>query len=121
MFRTALRNLTAHKLRLFATGLAVVIGVAFMTGTMVLSATMSRTFDEMFVNAYEGTDALVRSESAIEGPDGVTVRSRFDESLVATLAAVDGVSVAQPDARPLRLTPWKKEAWAFRSAATPTT
>jgi len=34
MWRTALRNLAAHKRRLFTTGLAVMLGVAFMTGTL---------------------------------------------------------------------------------------
>ena len=39
MLRTTLRNLAAHKLRLLTTGFAVLLGVAFMSGTMILSAT----------------------------------------------------------------------------------
>lgn len=97
MLRTALRNLGAHKLRLLTTGLAVVLGVAFMSGTMILGATIDRTFDEMFVNAYAGTDALVRSESAFETPEGTEVRPRFGESLVDDVADVDGVAAAQGD------------------------
>ena len=95
MLRTALRNLAAHKLRLLTTGLAVLIGVAFMSGTMILSATMAKTFDDMFASAYEGTDGQVRSESTFETPDGIEIRPRFDDALVARVAAVDGVAVAQ--------------------------
>jgi len=97
VLRTAIRNLLAHKLRLLTTGLAVVIGVAFMSGTMILSATVARTFDDMFSSAYEGTDGVVRSESAFETPEGIEIRPRFDESIVDTVAAVDGVAVAQGD------------------------
>ena len=97
MFRTALRSLAANKLRLLTTGLAVFIGVAFMSGTMILSATMARTFDDMFVSAYDGTDGQVRARSTFETPDGVEVRARLDESLVARIATVDGVAVAQGD------------------------
>jgi putative ABC transport system permease protein len=97
MFRTALRNLAAHKLRLVTTGLAVVIGVAFMSGTMILSATMDATFDDMFANVYEGTDGMVRSSSVLETPEGLEIRPRIDESMVEAVAAVDGVAVAQAD------------------------
>ena len=38
MWRTALRNMVAHKMRLLTTGLAVMLGVAFMAGTLVLSS-----------------------------------------------------------------------------------
>ena len=41
--------------------LAVMLGVAFMSGTLVLTETISKTFDDLFANIYEGTDAVVRS------------------------------------------------------------
>lgn len=97
MFRTALRNLWAHKLRLLTTGLAIVIGVAFISGTMVLTATIRQTMDTLFANAYEGTDALVRSATAFDSPDGLEVRGRIDEGLIDVVAEVDGVAVAQGD------------------------
>ncbi|HEU5084694.1 MAG TPA: FtsX-like permease family protein [Acidimicrobiales bacterium] len=97
MFRTTLRNLAAHKLRLLTTGFAVLLGVAFMSGTMILSATMDKTFDDMFVSAYEDTDGMVRSSAVMETPEGMEIRPRIDESLVDAVAAVDGVAVAQGD------------------------
>jgi putative ABC transport system permease protein len=97
MFRTAYRNLTTNKLRLFSTGLAVLIGVAFMSGTLIFSATLTKTFDDMFASALEDTDGLVRAELAFESPDGIEIRPRIDESIVDAVAAVDGVAVAQGD------------------------
>ncbi len=97
MLRTALRNLLAHKLRLLTTGLAVTIGVAFMSGTLILSATMAQTFDDMFASAYDGVDGLVRAQSTFETPEGTAVRPRIDESLVDTLAGLDGVAAAEGD------------------------
>lgn len=97
MLRTTLRNLAANKLRLLTTGFAVLLGVAFMSGTMILSATMDKTFDDMFVNAYEGTDGMVRSSSVLETPEGLEIRPRIDESMVEVIEAVDGVAVAQAD------------------------
>lgn len=40
MFRTALRNVLAHRSRLLMTALAVILGVAFVTGTLVFSDTV---------------------------------------------------------------------------------
>ena len=82
MFRTTLKNLAAHKLRLLTTSLAVLLGVAFMAGTLVLTDTIGKTFDDLFADANEGTDAFVRGEvglratrcSATSGP-GSTPRS----------------------------------------------
>ena len=48
MFRLTIKGLWAHKLRFALTGLAVVLGVAFMVGTMVLTDTMEKTFDDLF-------------------------------------------------------------------------
>ncbi len=97
MFRTTLRNLWAHKLRLLTTGLAIVIGVAFISGTMVLTATIRQTMDTLFANAYEGTDALVRSATSLETPEGYELHGRIDEGLLDVVADVEGVAVVQGD------------------------
>jgi putative ABC transport system permease protein len=91
-----LRNLVAHKFRLLATALAVTLGVAFMAGTLVLTDTIQKTFDELFADVYDGTDAVVRAEAAFEDPEGfVDQRGRVDEALVATVAGVDGVRLVE--------------------------
>jgi putative ABC transport system permease protein len=96
MFSTAIKGLIAHKLRLFATALAVTLGVAFMAGTLVLTDTVTKTFDDLFGDVYQNTDAVVRGKAVFEGPAGFGAqRGRVDESLVADLRQVPGVAEAQ--------------------------
>ena len=96
MFATALRNLWAHKVRLMATALSIMLGVAFVAGTLVLTATMRNTFDNLFSDVYRGTDAVVRAKAAFEGPQGTgTQRGRVDATLVPKLQSVDGVRAAE--------------------------
>ncbi|HZC71285.1 MAG TPA: FtsX-like permease family protein [Jatrophihabitans sp.] len=96
MLTTAIRNLWAHKLRLMATVFSIMLGVAFMAGTLVLTATMRTTFDNLFADMYQGTDAVVRAQSAFEGPQESTgaQRGRIDESLLPVVSRVDGVAAA---------------------------
>src|SRR5947208_8068247 len=94
MFHTTIKGLMARKLRLFTTGIAVLLGVAFMTGTLVLTATVGRTFDNLFANVYEHTDAVVRAHSEFS-QQGMSQRGRIDASLLPTVAAVPGVAAAE--------------------------
>jgi putative ABC transport system permease protein len=93
MFKVTLKGLAARKLRLLTTSLAVLLGVAFMTGTMVLTDTIGRTFDNLFADVYAGTDAVVRAESRLEKDRDQ--RPRLDGSLVGAVSAVSGVAVAE--------------------------
>ena len=96
MFPTALRNLWAHKVRLGATALSIMLAVAFVAGTLVLTATMRKTFDNLFADVYRGTDAVVRAKAAFEGPQGSGAqRGRVDAALVPKLQSVDGVRAAE--------------------------
>jgi putative ABC transport system permease protein len=96
MLHTALKSLLAHKLRLLTTALAITLGVALMSGTLVLTDTMRQTFNNLFSDVYRGTDAVVRAKAAFEGPQGTgEQRGRVDASLVPTVRAVPGVKYAQ--------------------------
>lgn len=97
MLHTAIKNLIAHRLRLMATALAVILGVALMAGTLVLTATMQRTFDNLFADVYRGTDAVVRAQATFEGlqnVDPAAQRGRVDASLMTSVQAVSGVAAA---------------------------
>src|SRR5690349_5308929 len=94
MFSLTIKGLWAHKVRYALTGLAVVLGVAFMAGTTVLTDTMEQTFDGVIKSATAGTDVVVRSDAAVEGELGTT-RDRVDASIVDLVAAVDGVDTAR--------------------------
>ena len=57
----SIKNLLAHKRRLLSTVTAVVLGVGFLCGVLLLSATINSSFESLFTNANRGTDALVRA------------------------------------------------------------
>jgi putative ABC transport system permease protein len=95
VFRIAWRGLLAHKVRLVATVLAVVLGVAFMAGTQVFTDTFSKSFDDIFADVNHGTDAVVRSTQKIERDFGGAQRSRISETVVPQVRTVDGVKAAE--------------------------
>jgi putative ABC transport system permease protein len=94
MFRLTWKDLWAHKLRFALTGLAVVLGVAFLSGAQVLTDTMGRTFDGIFEDANQGVDVVVRGAAAINTTLEEPVRERVDAYALARIRAVDGVDVA---------------------------
>src|SRR5262245_3481598 len=96
MLRVTVKGLLAHKSRLAITALAVMLGVAFMAGTFVLTDTIRKTFDDLFGDVYQGTDAVAREKAAFSNPESAgDLRGRVDESLVGTVAGVDGVATAE--------------------------
>ena len=63
MLRTALKTVLAHKVRLILTAVAIVLGVALVTGTFVFTDTINAQFDTLLDDIYSGTDVSVRAES----------------------------------------------------------
>jgi putative ABC transport system permease protein len=94
VLKVALKELAARKLRFLLTALAVTLGVAFMSGTFVLTDTIQRTFDDLFADIYRDTDAVVRQPEAFE-TFGESQRDPVPAALVDEVAAVDGVKVAE--------------------------
>ncbi|MDO5033008.1 ABC transporter permease [Corynebacterium sp.] len=66
MRKVSLRNIVAHKLRLTLTLLAVVLGTAFIAGSLMFTNSLSSTFDSAVSNAYTGVDAGVHRKD--DGP-----------------------------------------------------
>jgi len=95
VWRIALKNLLSHKRRLIGTASAVVLGVAFLAGTLVLTDTMRAAFDDIFTSANAGTDVVVQSSETI-GSGGRTQVGLIPESLTSTLAGVPEVQTAEP-------------------------
>jgi putative ABC transport system permease protein len=95
MLKTTISGLLARKRRLFATALAVVLGVAFMAGTFVLTDTIQKTFHDLFGSVYVNTDAVVRGPAA-RGTSGLDAqRSSVEEAMVRTVTGVPGVRAAE--------------------------
>ena len=96
MLKVSLRNVLANKLRLFLTVAAVTVGVAFVSGTFVLSDTMSRAFDQLFTGLTAGTDVVVRGRSAYDTGAATMAQPRpIDQGLVDEIGQVPGVAVAE--------------------------
>lgn len=95
--RLSLSSLRAHKRRFAGTFLAVLLGVAFLTGTLVMGDTLRAGFDTMFGNATSGTDAVVRSTNVITTPgESQGARQPVAASLAKKLADTPGVAAAVP-------------------------
>ena len=96
MFKIVLQGLFARKLRLVTTALAVIIGVAFTAGTLVLTDTLTNIFNDLSAGVYKGTDAVVRAKAVFNGPNNMgEVRPNIDASLVPALSHVPGVAAAE--------------------------
>jgi putative ABC transport system permease protein len=96
MLWITIRGLIAHRFRLFATALAVTLGVAFTAGTLMLTDTVARTFDNVMGEVYSGVDAVVRGQEQFQGAmNSGAQRARVDDSLVDAVRRVDGVTAAE--------------------------
>lgn len=71
MFRTALRNVLAHKARLLMTVLAVVLGVAFVSGTLVFTDTVGKAMSNQSAKSFEGVAVSVTSYGPSRNDQGV--------------------------------------------------
>lgn len=91
MLRATMKGLLAHKFRLALTAVAVVLGVAFVAGTLVLTDTIAKAFDDVFATAQEGVDVEVRAEASEIGGVGEE-RERIPEELLQDVQRVVGVS-----------------------------
>lgn len=95
MIRLSYRNLLAKKLRLFTTALAIVLGVGFTTGTMILTDTMVESLDAAIDETNAGIDAVVRGLPI--GEDEVfTVRAPVALDNLERVRGIDGVTAAEP-------------------------
>ena len=70
MLRVTLRSFWAHKRRLISTVIAIVLGVAFMAGTFVLTDTLDKVFDDLFAEGNAKVDAQVQGEVLFSDPFG---------------------------------------------------
>ena len=66
MIRVALKGLAGRKLRTALTALAIVLGVAMVSGTYALTDRMDRAVDALFTGAYTGADAVISGKTVVE-------------------------------------------------------
>ncbi len=103
MLQVALRGLATRKLRSALTALAIVLGVALVTGTFVLTDSITGAFNSIFQTIYSGTDATVTGRNAIDSSgnggaagNGTTVPP-FSQTLLTRVQALPDVKQAIGD------------------------
>ncbi len=95
MIGVALRGLLGRKLRATLTAFAIVLGVAMISGSYILTDTLSASFDSVYEESYEATDAIISSKQAIETADGETEAPAFSAGVLRDVERLPGVRVAQ--------------------------
>ena len=92
MKRVALRGLLARKLRSTLTAIAIVLGVAMVSGTLVLTDTIDKAFDSIFSSSYEQTDAVVSGKKLVEWSQ--TGKAQISEDVLTKVRALPEVEAA---------------------------
>src|SRR6266498_1001584 len=98
MLHAALKSLLAHKLRLVLSGTAVVLGVAFVAGSMIFTDTLGKTFRDLFDQVSADVTVSPKSEFDTDGGSIPTATGKIagiPASLLPTVQAVDGVDLAE--------------------------
>ena len=96
MIRVALRGLLGRKLRATLTAIAVVLGVAMVSGTYVLTDSIDRAFDNIFTDSRQGSNAVISGKSAFDLSEGSGATApSFDQSLLEEVRQVPDVAEAE--------------------------
>jgi putative ABC transport system permease protein len=92
MIRFAIRSFFSRKLRSALTAFAVVLGVAMICGSFVLTDSMSKAFGAIYTQIYKNTDAVVSGRSAISSSSQNA--PPFSESLLEKIRGLSDVKAA---------------------------
>ncbi|GAA5610941.1 FtsX-like permease family protein [Streptomyces platensis] len=98
MLKTALRNLLAHKARQIMTLLAVCLGVAFVSGTLVFADSSAEAHRAAASKSFADIAVSVTAKEPPPGAAAHQQTSALDDALARKLAAVPGVAAVRPSA-----------------------
>ena len=97
MIGVALKGLLGRKLRATLTAIAIVLGVAMVSGTYILTDTIKSAFSTVFTRVYRNTDAVITGKSAVGEENGNNereTRPTLPSSLLPRVQALPGVAQA---------------------------
>jgi putative ABC transport system permease protein len=96
MTRFALRGLLGRKLRTALTALAIVLGVAMISGTYVLTDSIDQAFEKIFTDIRKGSNAIISGKPPFDFTEGAGVAApTFDEGLLGQVRELPGVAEAE--------------------------
>ena len=90
MIAATVQGLWGRKLRTALTALAVVLGVAMVSGTYVLTDTITKAFDGLYEDSYKDTSAVISGKEVVKNAS--SGKATVPESLVAEVRALPGVA-----------------------------
>src|SRR4029078_2369394 len=84
--------LLGRKLRTVLTGFAVVLGVAMVSGTFILTDTIKAAFDQIFQGSYKNTGAVISGREVVK--DSASGRATVPQSLLTKVRQLDSTGAA---------------------------
>ncbi|MGH3018793.1 MAG: FtsX-like permease family protein, partial [Gaiellaceae bacterium] len=95
MRRVTLKGLLGRKFRATLTGFAIVLGVAMVAGSFILTDTINKGLGTIFDESYAASDVVVSPRDALSEDDSADTGSApFPESVLADIAALPDVEAA---------------------------
>jgi len=91
MLAVSLKGMAGRKLRTVLTALAVVLGVALIAGTYILTDTIDRQFDQIFAQVRQGVDVSVTPKKVFNSDNNATPPA-FPESYLSQVQNVPGIT-----------------------------
>jgi putative ABC transport system permease protein len=95
MLTVALKGLAGRPVRALLTAIAIVLGVAMISGTYILTDTINNGFDTIVVNSYKNADVVISGEAAFKNTNGNGVETpTFPDSVLTKVKALPDVAAA---------------------------
>jgi putative ABC transport system permease protein len=95
MIRVSLKGLWGRKLRTFLTALAIVLGVSMISGTYVLTDTITASFTKVIDGSFKHADAVVSGKVAFKNNNSNTEQTpAFPDTVLAKVKALPDVAAA---------------------------
>ena len=96
MIRVALKGLLGRKLRTSLTAIAIVLGVAMVAGTFMLTDSIDKAFDSIFTEVRQGSSAVISGKTAFDlsGDSGSTAPT-IDASILPKVRGLPDVEAAE--------------------------
>ena len=95
MLTVALKGLAGRKVRASLTAIAIVLGVAMISGTYVLTDTINNGFDTIFTQSYVNADVVITGKAAFDSANGTTVEPPpMPQSLLSKVKKLPGTAIA---------------------------
>jgi putative ABC transport system permease protein len=95
MLTIALKGLAGRKVRASLTAIAIVLGVAMISGTYILTDTINNGFDTIFSRSYQNADVVISGKAAFDSANGTSVEPpTMPDSLLPRIQKLPGVALA---------------------------